>query len=86
MNNPTEPAWPTYEIGPNDSIFAIGVASINFARLEYALSLLFSTVTDIPLDLTNGLFPKIGNDTRTALIMRALEKKKKWPNKKKQEI
>ena len=30
--------WPAYQAGPKESIFAMGVASVNYARLEYALS------------------------------------------------
>jgi len=42
MSDPSEPsAWPPYEIGPHQSVFALGVASVNYARLEFALGGVF---------------------------------------------
>jgi hypothetical protein len=76
MDDP--PKWPAYEIGPRESVFALGVASVNYARLEFVFRLLFSTVTETPLDLTNALFMKLGNDGRTDLIERALPSRH-WP-------
>jgi hypothetical protein len=55
------PEWPAYEVGPPDSTFAIGVASIKYAQLEYALSSIFQYVMDISHDETQRLFAKMRN-------------------------
>jgi hypothetical protein len=45
-----DPVWPEYHVGSHDTIFAIGVASIKFAQLEYAMGAIFRTVLDINHD------------------------------------
>jgi hypothetical protein len=45
-----DPAWPSYHVGSHDTIYAIGVASIKFAQLEYAMGAIFRTVLDINHD------------------------------------
>jgi hypothetical protein len=38
MADPSDPsAWPSYQIGPRDSVFALGVASVNYAGLEFVV-------------------------------------------------
>jgi hypothetical protein len=44
------PIWPAYQIGSHETIYAIGVASIKFAQLEYAMGAIFRTVLDINHD------------------------------------
>jgi hypothetical protein len=55
------PKWPAYEVGPPDSTFAIGVASIKYAQLEYTLGTIFQYVMDITHDETQRLFAKLRN-------------------------
>jgi hypothetical protein len=59
MTAPT--AWPDYDVGPHDAVFAIGVASINYARLEFAFSGLFAKV----LGITNSQAWEILASTRS---------------------
>jgi hypothetical protein len=42
--------WPPYPIGPRDSIFAMGVASIKFNELESVLRFIFGTVFGLRAD------------------------------------
>jgi len=73
MAGPLEaPAWPSYEIGPHDSVFALGVASVNYVKLEFALGGVFANVIGLTSELTWALLPKIGNETRVALLEQAL--------------
>src|SRR6266478_4046188 len=73
MSDPSEPsAWPPYEIGPHQSVFALGVASVNYARLEFALGGVFANVIGLTNELTWALLPKIRNEARVALLEQAL--------------
>ena len=66
------PAWPSYRIGPHDSVFALGVVSVNYASLEFALTGVFANVIGLTDDFTRALLPKIGNEDRIALLRQAL--------------
>jgi hypothetical protein len=39
-----ENPWPRYEVGPLETILAIGVISVNFVGLETAFSYIFGNV------------------------------------------
>lgn len=79
------PAWPSYRIGPHDSVFALGVASVNYASLEFALGSVFASVIGLTSDFTRALFPKIGNQARIALLKQALCERD-WPAEIKESI
>jgi hypothetical protein len=66
------PAWPSYRIGPHDSVFALGVVSVNYASLEFALSGVFANVIGLTDDFSRALLPKIGNEDRITLLRQAL--------------
>ena len=66
------PAWPSYRIGPHDSVFALGVVSVNYASLELALGTVFANVIGLTADFTRALLPKIGNEDRITLLRQAL--------------
>lgn len=86
MADPLDPpAWPSYQVGPHDSVFALGVASVNYARLEFALGGVFATVIGLAYELTWALLPKIGNETRVALLEQALCGRD-WPHDRKERI
>jgi hypothetical protein len=86
MAGPLEaPAWPSYEIGPHDSVFALGVASVNYVKLEFALGGVSANVIGLTNELTWALLPKIGNDVRVALLEQALCGRD-WPHDRKELI
>jgi hypothetical protein len=58
MGMPNE--WPTYPIGPRESILAMGVVSIKFAELESVLVFMFATVLGIGSDAATKVASKIG--------------------------
>src|ERR1700730_52402 len=73
----TEPqAWPTYSIGPKDSIFALGVVSVNYARLEHAIHAMFAVILGIDGVVSHHLMFKIGPEMRDKLMREMLPT---WP-------
>lgn len=72
MTEPTK--WPPYPIGPNDSIFAMGVASVKFTELESVLRFIFGTVFELDSSATDMLPAKIGNEAAAILIEQRLER------------
>jgi hypothetical protein len=74
----TPPAWPPYDIGPHDAVFALGVASVNYARLEFAFSHLFAIVLGITNNDAWALLPKINNYERLRRMRDALQTLN-WP-------
>ena len=32
------PEWPSYDVGPKECMFALGVVGVKYAKLEFALS------------------------------------------------
>jgi hypothetical protein len=70
--------WPSYPIASHESVFAIGVVSVNYAGLEFALGSVFTNVLDLASDITWALLQKIGNDARIALLKQAL-RARDWP-------
>lgn len=75
---PETPEWPSYEIGPKDSIFALGVVSANFVRLESAVYAMFGTILGIDGNLSSRLMFKIGPEMRDRL-MREMLPTRVWP-------
>jgi hypothetical protein len=73
------PAWPSYEVGPEDSIFALGVVSVNFARFEYAFTWLFSVVSGLHEDFARITLARVGLLTCSQLLGSMIEKKD-WPD------
>jgi hypothetical protein len=66
-----KPDWPSYQVGPPDSTFAIGVASIKYAQLEYALSDLFDWLVDVSHDDAVRFFAKTRNTETILSLMTA---------------
>src|SRR5271169_3472610 len=86
MTDPSDPpAWPSYEIEPRDSVFALGVASVNYVKLEFALGGVFANVIGLTNELTWALLPKIGNEARVSLLEQALCGRD-WPHDRKELI
>jgi hypothetical protein len=86
MADPLEaPAWPSYQIGPHESVFALGVASVNYAKLEYALGGVFANVIGLTVEIASALLPKLGIDARVTLVREALIGRD-WPDDRKDRI
>jgi hypothetical protein len=78
MTASLDTSWPTYDVGPKDCIFALGVASLNYAQLEFAFSGMFSTVTGIDRNTTALLLSRIRHDVRLSLMRDKLPQHN-WP-------
>jgi hypothetical protein len=78
-------AWPCYEIGPRDSVFALGVVSVNYSRLEWALGGIFTNVVGLSIETAWSLLPRLGTDARIALMREALARRD-WPDERKDRI
>jgi hypothetical protein len=70
---PEIPDWPSYSVGPIDSINAIGVVSANYTRLESVLIDVFTAVTGCSHVFASFLLPKISNNARIELMKNMLE-------------
>jgi len=72
------PPWPSYPIGPPGAALAIGVASVNYARLEFAFGHMFATVTGVTNEEAWRLLPTLRNPERIRRIRKAL-RECDWP-------
>ena len=66
------PEWPSYTIGPKESLFAIGVASAKFAELESVIEFIFGTVFGIGMNAATLIVAKIGSGTALGLMEKQL--------------
>jgi hypothetical protein len=66
------PNWPGGLL-KKDSILAIGVVSVNYSQLEFAMTAMFATITGCSMQFATMLMPKITNQYRTDLMDRMLE-------------
>jgi hypothetical protein len=82
---PEPPAWPSYQIGPHDTVFALGVASVNYGRLEFAFSRVFAAVFDLTDKLTRTKLPKLNNEKRIKYLTEGL-RERDWPSDRKERI
>jgi hypothetical protein len=65
--------WPQYATGPRESLFAIGVASSNFAALESVLHFMFGTLFDLGQDDYSMIASKIGTEAALILMRQKLD-------------
>ena len=70
--------WPEYAVGHKDSLFAIGVASTNFAALETMLHYIFETVLDLTQENSGMIASKLGAEAVVRLTRQRLDKLN-WP-------
>ena len=56
-------AWPSYQTGPHDSIFALGVVSVNYANFERAATWIFAAVCCVPEEYAR-IDPRSGRNHR----------------------
>lgn len=74
------PAWPAYDIGPHDSVFALGVASVNYARLEFAFGFIFAKILNITNSQAWEILAKIRNNHKRLKRMRTALDELNWPD------
>jgi hypothetical protein len=72
------PKWPSYPIGPHDSIFALGMVSVNYALLEFAVLGIFSAILGLEENLAPRLMFKTTPEMRDKL-MREMLPTRQWP-------
>jgi hypothetical protein len=80
------PAWPAYDIGPHASVFALGVAAINYAKLEFAFSCVFAKVRQISTSQACEMFAKVRNNYKRLERMRGALQKINWPDNTKDRV
>jgi hypothetical protein len=73
------PAWPAYQTGPHDSIFAIGVISTNYAQLEFAVYGMFTTILGLESEVSSRIMYKTSAEMRDKL-MREMLPTRDWPD------
>jgi len=71
--------WPRYQVGPRDGIFALGVVSVNYARLEFAVQAVFTTLLGITSELSARLMFKLTPEVRDKM-MREMLPMHDWPD------
>lgn len=64
--------WPAFQLGPRESVFAIGVASVKFVELESVLYFLFATTFALHNDDATMIVAKAGTEAATALLRQRL--------------
>jgi hypothetical protein len=74
------PEWPSYSIGLKDSIFALGVVSINFANFESAQIWVFAAVGAMPEDGARMVHARIGAKGCADLTKQIITKRTDWPS------
>jgi len=72
------PDWPSYQIGPKSTVFALGVVGINYARLEYAVLGMFQVILGLDNIVSRRLMFKMSNEQRDK-IMREMLPTWSWP-------
>ena len=70
------PDWPSYQVGPKSTVFALGVVSVNYARLEYAVLGMFQVILGLDNVAGPRLMFKLSNETRDKMMREMLPT---WP-------
>jgi hypothetical protein len=76
MSHP--PLWPQYLVAPHDSLFALGVVSVNYARFERAVTWVFAAVTAQSEDYAAVIMARTNPGERGRLIRQFLNMTN-WP-------
>jgi hypothetical protein len=79
MKADTPEKWPNYPTGPEDSIFALGVITSNYARLEFAVFGVFTSILGLEADVSSRLMYKTTPEMRDKL-MREVLPTRDWPD------
>jgi hypothetical protein len=64
--------WPAFQLGPRESVFAIGVASVKCVELESVLYFLFATTFGMHTDDATMIVAKVGTEAATGLMRQRL--------------
>jgi hypothetical protein len=71
--------WPAYTTGPEDSIFALGVITTNYAQLEFAVYAVFTSILGLESEVSSRLMYKTAPEMRDKL-MREVLPTRDWPD------
>jgi hypothetical protein len=77
MSDPQK--WPTYQTGPEDSVFALGVITSNYAQLEFAVFGVFTALLGLEASVSSRLMYKTNPEMRDRL-MREVLPTRGWPD------
>src|SRR3954468_13469385 len=66
--------WPSYLSGPRDDIFAIGVISLNYGKLENSFRILFSNVAHLNDFQAAAIFNRLPNNHRKDVLLELMAK------------
>jgi hypothetical protein len=75
----TSSPWPSYQTGPQDSIFALGVASVNYANFERTVTWVFAAVSRLPEEYARMIHARVGTTACMTLIEQMLNRRE-WPH------
>jgi hypothetical protein len=70
--------WPTYEVAPEDSVYALGVVSINYARFERTHVWMLAAVANMKEDQAAIITARTNASERVKLIETFFERRE-WP-------
>lgn len=70
--------WPTYEVAPDDSIHALGVVSINYARFERTNVWMLCALANMPEEQAL-VFNARTNPSDRVKVLETFLKKRDWP-------
>jgi hypothetical protein len=74
------PAWPSYDIGPPGSALALGVASVNYAGLEWAFGSMFAQISGRSSEQTWPELRKMRSNNDRIKRIRSVLHKRDWPD------
>lgn len=70
--------WPTYEVAPDDSVYALGVVSINYARFERTHVWMLAAVANMKEDQASIINARTNPSARVEFIRTFMERRE-WP-------
>jgi hypothetical protein len=73
-----EHRWPHYEVAPEESVYALGVASINYARFERTHVWMLCAIANMPEEQA-VVFSSRTNPPDRIRIMEVFLKRREWP-------
>ena len=72
--------WPTYEVAPEDTVYALGVVSINYARFERTHVWMLAAVANMTEEQAAVIIARANASDRMKLIETFMQRGK-WPDK-----
>ncbi len=71
--------WPRYEVAPDDSVYALGVVSINYARFERTHVWMLAAIANMTEDQATIVTARTNASERTKLIETFFDRRE-WPS------